>query len=243
MSEQSLAGKRAAVTGAGSGIGRASTEMMIAAGARVALIDRDEKTLDEMASTHGDAVVPVPTDLLDHDQCAGLMTRVVDALGGIDIFHANAGLYVGGDLTDASGDEIDRMLQLNVNVVMKNVRDVLPVMVEQGGGDVIVTSSLAGHYPTPWEPVYASGKWATNCFTQVTRRQYYKHGIRVGSVSPGPVDTNLWADQPEEQRREAKQTQAIIDPTDVAEAIFFMLTRPRHVTIRDIIVMPTNFDL
>lgn len=243
MSDTPLAGKTAAVTGAGSGIGRASTEAMVAAGARVALIDRDERALAAMVEAHGDAVVPVQADLLDTDECDQVIQRTIEALGRIDIFHANAGLYVGGPLTEASNADIDRMLQLNVNVVMKNVHDVLPHMVEQGSGDVIVTSSLAGHYPTPWEPVYASGKWATNAFTQITRRQYYQHDIRVGSVSPGPVDTNLWADQPEEQRRETREQKAIINPEDVADAIMFMLTRPRHVTIRDVIVMPTNFDL
>ena len=78
------------------------------------------------------------------------------------------------------------MLNLNVNVVMKNVHDVLPHMIERRTGDIIVTSSLAAHFPTPWEPVYASSKWAINCFVQTVRRQVFKHGIRVGSISPRP---------------------------------------------------------
>ena len=98
------------------------------------------------------------------------------------------GRYVGGDLVDADTAAIDRMLNLNVNVVMKNVHDVLPHMIARRTGDIIVTSSLAAHFPTPWEPVYASSKWAINCFVQTVRRQVFKHGIRVGSISPGPVD-------------------------------------------------------
>ena len=86
---------------------------------------------------------------------------------------------------------IDRMLNLNVNVVMKNVHDVLPHMIARRTGDIIVTSSLAAHFPTPWEPVYASSKWAINCFVQTVRRQVFKHGIRVGSISPGPVVTRV----------------------------------------------------
>jgi ribitol 2-dehydrogenase len=65
-------------------------------------------------------------------------------------------------LVDANTAAIDRMLNLNVNVVMKNVHDVLPHMIERGTGDIVVTSSLAAHFPTPWEPVYASSKWAIN---------------------------------------------------------------------------------
>ena len=87
-------------------------------------------------------------------------------------------------MVDAKTDAIDRMLNLNVNVVMKNVHDVLPHMIERGTGDIVVTSSLAAHFPTPWEPVYASSKWAINCFVQTVRRQVFKHGIRVGSISP-----------------------------------------------------------
>jgi ribitol 2-dehydrogenase len=87
-------------------------------------------------------------------------------------------------VNDANTNAIDRMLNLNINVVMKNVHDVLPHMIERGTGDIVVTSSLAAHFPTPWEPVYASSKWPINCFVQTVRRQVFKHGIRVGSISP-----------------------------------------------------------
>ena len=110
----------------------------------------------------------------------------------------------GGDLVDADGAAIDRMLNLNINVVMKNVRDLLPHMIERGGGDIVVTSSLAAHFPTPWEPVYASSKWAIDCFVQTVRRQVFRHGIRVGSVSPGPVITALLADWPTEKLEQAR---------------------------------------
>src|SRR6266436_3903520 len=95
-----------------------------------------------------------------------LLPGVLEKAGQLDILHANAGTYVGGDLVDADTGAIDRMLNLNVNVVMKNVHDVLPHMIERRTGDIIVTSSLAAHFPTPWEPVYASSKWAINCFVQ-----------------------------------------------------------------------------
>jgi len=238
-----LADKVAVVTGAASGIGLASTEAMLAAGARVALVDRDEAALDKLAEKHGDAVIPVQMDLLDPKQCATLVPQILQKTGRIDIFHANAGLYIGGDLVDADTDEIDRMLNLNVNVVMKNVREVLPHMIDRGTGDVVVTSSLAAHYPTPWEPVYASSKWAIHCFVQVVRRQVYKHGIRVGAVSPGPVITALLDDWSEQKLENAKDAGSLIEASEIANVVMFMLTRPRHVTIRDVVVMPTNFDL
>jgi ribitol 2-dehydrogenase len=171
------------------------------------------------------------------------MPQILDSAGRLDIFHANAGLYVGGDLVDAEHEAIDRMLNLNVNVVMKNVRDVLRHMIECKTGDIIITSSLAAHFPTPWEPVYASSKWAIDCFVQTVRRQVFKHGIRVGSVSPGPVITSLLADWPAEKLLEAKASGSLLEASEIAEVILFMLTRPRAMTIRDVVMMPTNFDL
>jgi len=240
---QKLEGKIAAVTGAASGIGLASTEAMLAAGARVVMIDRDEAALTALRSKHGDAVIPLVIDLLDPKDCATLLPRILKTARQLDIFHANAGTYVGGDLVDADNMAIDRMLNLNVNVVMKNVHDVLRHMIEQRTGDIIVTSSLAAHFPTPWEPVYASSKWAINCFVQTVRRQVFKHGIRVGSISPGPVISALLADWPPEKLNEARESGSLLEASEVAEVVLFMLTRPRGMTIRDVVMMPTNFDL
>jgi ribitol 2-dehydrogenase len=238
-----LNGKVAAVTGAASGIGLASSEAMLAAGARVVMVDRDAAALQALRNKHGEAVIPLVIDLLAPADCATLLPKILAQAGRLDIFHANAGSYVGGDLIDADTVAIDRMLNLNVNVVMKNVHDVLPHMIERGSGDIIVTSSLAAHFPTPWEPVYASSKWAINCFVQTVRRQVFKHGIRVGSISPGPVVTALLADWPAEKLKQAREQGSLLEAGDVAEVVLFMLTRPRGMTIRDVVMLPTNFDL
>ncbi len=238
-----LKGQVAAVTGGASGIGLASTEAMLAAGARVVVVDRDAAALAALQAKHGEALIPLVIDLLDAAACAAMVPRILALTGQLDILHANAGLYVGGDLVDADSAAIDRMLNLNVNVVMKNVHDVLPHMMARGRGDIIVTSSLAAHYPTPWEPVYASSKWAINCFVQTTRRQVFKHGIRVGAISPGPVVTALLADWPAEKLQEARASGSLLEPAEVANVVLFMLTRPRGMTIRDVVMLPTNFDL
>lgn len=243
MKNRPFDGQVAAITGAASGIGRASAEALLAGGARVVLVDRDAAGLAAMQAEHGDAVIPLQLDLLDAAQCRTLVPQVLALAGRLDILHANAGLYIGGDLVDADTDAIDRMLQLNVAVVMKNVRDALPHMIERGSGDILVTSSLAAHYPTPWEPVYASSKWAIDCFVQTTRRQVFRHGLRVGSISPGPVLTGLIADWPADRLAEARASGSLIEPAEIGEVITFMLTRPRGVTIRDVVLMPSNFDL
>jgi len=238
-----LEGKVAAVTGAASGIGLASAEAMIAAGARVVFVDRDEKALRAVCKKHRDSAVPLVVDLLNPESCASLLDGILAKAGQLDILHANAGSYIGGDLVETDLAAIDRMLNLNVNAVMKNVRTVIPHMIQRGTGDIIVTSSVAGHFPVPWEPVYSASKWAMTAFVQTMRRQLNKHGIRVGSVSPGPVVSALLADWPEENLRKAKESGSLIEPSEVADAVIYMLTRPRNVTIRDMVVLPTNFDI
>src|SRR6202046_2903202 len=115
-----LDGKVAVVTGAASGIGLASSEAMLAMGSRVVMVDRDEAALKRLRDKLGDAMIPLVIDLLDPKDCATLVPRVLDKAGQLDILHANAGAYVGGDLIDSDAGAIDRMLSLNVNVVMKN---------------------------------------------------------------------------------------------------------------------------
>lgn len=240
---QKLQGQVAVVTGAASGIGLASAEAMLAAGARVVLVDRDRQALMTLCERLGPDALPLVIDLLDARQCASLLPGVLELAGRLDILHANAGSYIGGDLVDADPDAIDRMLNLNINVVMKNVRAVLPHMIERRSGDIIVTSSLAAHYPTPWEPVYAASKWAIDCFVQTTRRQVFKHGLRVGSISPGPVVTGLLSDWPADKLRQARESGSLLEAAEVAEVVLFMLTRPRGMTIRDVVMLPTQFDL
>ncbi|WP_151718975.1 SDR family oxidoreductase [Gemmobacter serpentinus] len=238
-----LTGKIAAITGAASGIGLATTEALIAAGATVVMVDRDAAALEALVTRFGGKAVAQRTDLLDAASCDAMIPEILAKVGHIDILHCNAGTYIGGDLVETDPATIDRMLNLNVNAVMKNVHAVIPHMSERGSGDILVTCSVAGHFPVPWEPVYSGSKWAITCFVQTMRRQLNKKGIRVGQVSPGPVVSALLADWPEENLRKAKENGSLIEPVEVADAILFMLTRPRNVTIRDMIVLPTNFDI
>ncbi|SNB73160.1 ribitol 2-dehydrogenase [Arboricoccus pini] len=238
----SLAGKIAVITGAASGIGLATTEALLAAGALVVMVDWNEAELSKLATRLGDRAIPQVTNLIDADSCGKMVPEILGKVDHIDILYCNAGTYIGGDLIQTDNATIDRMLTLNVNAVMKNVHDVIPHMSERGSGDIVVTSSIAGHFPTYWEPVYAGSKWAVTCFVQTMRRQLIPHGIRVSQVSPGPVVSALLADWPEENLRKAKESGSLIEPSVVADAVLYILTRPRNVTIRDMLVLPTNFD-
>ncbi|MGG2478935.1 SDR family oxidoreductase, partial [Rhizobium sp. BR5] len=241
MSE-SLQGKIAVITGAASGIGLATTEALLEQGATVVMVDWNEKALNDLAGKLGDRAIPQVTNLLDADSCNAMIPEILKKVDHIDILYCNAGTYIGGDLTETTPEAIDRMLNLNVNAVMKNVHAVVPHMSERKTGDIIVTCSIAGHFPTYWEPVYSGSKWAITSFVQGMRRQMIPHGVRVGQVSPGPVVSALLADWPEENLRKAKESGSLIDASEVADAVVYMLTRKRTVTIRDMLVLPTNFD-
>ncbi len=240
---QDLSGKVAAITGAASGIGLECAKTLLRAGARVVFVDRNEKAVREASDALGEHAIPLVVDLTDPSSVGTMLPRILAAAGQLDIFHANAGMYVGGPVVEGDPDVWDRVLNLNVNATFRSVHAVLPYMVERKTGDVIVTSSIAGLVPVVWEPVYTASKYAVQAFVHTVRRQVAKHGVRVGAVAPGPVITPLISDWPKAKMDEALASNSLMEAVEVAEAVLFMLTRPKHVTIRDLVIMPNGTDL
>ena len=238
-----LSGKVVAITGAASGIGLACAKACIAAGARVALVDRDTDALDRVCADLGDAALPVVTDLMDKASVARMLPAILDKAGRLDVFHANAGAYVGGDVLEADPDAWDQMLNLNINAVFRSVHAVLPHLAKQGCGDVILTSSIAGVIPVVWEPIYTASKHAVQAFTHTVRRQMSRHGVRVGAILPGPVVTALLDEWPKAKLDQALADGSLMQPQEVADCVVFMLTRPSNVTIRDLVLLPNAVDL
>lgn len=233
----------AAITGAASGIGLACAKALIEAGARVALVDRDGEKLTAICAELGPQAFPVVTDLTDPASVRDMLPQIVATAGKLDIFHANAGSYVGGEVVEGDPDEWDRMLNLNINAAFRSVHAVLPHMVERKTGDIIFTSSIAGLVPVAWEPIYTASKHAVQAFVHTVRRQVKQHGIRVGAVAPGPVVTALISDWPKEKLDAAMAAGDLMEASEVAAAVKFMLTRPRNVTIRDLVILPQSNDL
>ncbi|KTB72300.1 MULTISPECIES: SDR family oxidoreductase [Pseudomonas] len=240
---QKLSMKVAAITGGASGIGLACAKEMLAAGAQVALIDRSREGLEKVCVELGPNAFPVVVDLLDPDSVKTMLPQILERFGRLDIFHANAGAYIGGEVADGDPDQWDRMLNLNINAAFRSVQAVLPHMIERGSGDIMLTSSIAGLIPVVWEPIYTASKHAIQAFTHSLRRQLIKHGIRVGAVAPGPVVTALISDWPQSKLDEAKASGALMEANEVAEAVLFMLTRPHNVVVRDLVIMPFSVDL
>ena len=240
---QDLTGKVAAVTGAASGIGLECARAMLAAGARVVLVDRAEDRLKEIVAELGESAIPLVVDLTSPASVATMLPGILEKAGQLDIFHANAGAYVGGPVLDGDPDAWDRVLNLNINAVFRSIHAVLPHMVERKTGDIIVTSSIAGLVPVVWEPIYTASKHAVQAFVHTVRRQVAPHGLRVGAVQPGPVVTALISDWPKDKLEDELAKGGLLQPVEVAEAVLFMLTRPRNVTIRDLVILPQSNDL
>jgi ribitol 2-dehydrogenase len=238
-----LSAKVAAITGAASGIGLECARSLVAAGAVVVLVDRAEENLNKACAELGPRAIPLLIDLTDPASVAGMMPQILERTGRLDIFHANAGSYVGGEVILGDPDAWDRMLNLNINAVFRSVHAVLPHMVARKTGDIIVTSSVAGMIPVVWEPIYTASKHAVQAFVHTVRRQVAKYGLRVGAIAPGPVVTALISDWPKEKLEEVLAAGGLIEPIEVAEAVLFMLTRPRNVTIRDLVILPQSADI
>ncbi len=238
-----LSGKVAAVTGGASGIGYECARTFLAAGAQVVLVDHAADRLAEACETLGRGAHGVRIDLTNGASVDTMMPQILEKTGRLDIFHANAGAYVGGEVIEGDPDRWDRMLNLNVNAAFRSIHAVLPHMAERGSGDVIVTSSVAGLVPVVWEPVYTASKFAIQAFVHTLRRQVIKHGIRVGAVAPGPVVTPLIDDWPAAKLEEARASRSLMEAKEVADAVLFMVTRPEGVVIRDLVILPHGCDL
>jgi ribitol 2-dehydrogenase len=239
----SLKNKTMIVTGASSGIGAAVARRFAADGVKPALVARSAERLKALADDIGSECIALPLDLTKPADVATMIKTTTDRFGPIDILFANAGSYVAGEVACGDPEEWDRVVDINVKSVFRAVRAVLPDMIARRSGDIVVTSSISGHQTIHWEPIYSATKHAVQSFVHGVRRQIAKHNVRIGSLAPGMVLNELWGltDPEEIERRIAAHSGLRND--DVVDALLFMLTRPPHVAIRDLVILPQGQDL
>ena len=239
---KSLEGKVALITGASSGIGEATARALATEGVRLALVARSGAKLSALATELGDSLA-VQADVAMPEQLEQAVQTTLAHFGHIDILLPNAGLYIPGQIAEGDPDAWDYLLEVNVHSVFRLVNRVLPHMISRGSGDILVTSSISGHQAIHWEPIYSASKHAIQSFVHGLRRQVAAQGIRVGAIAPGIVLNNIWKVHDPETIRQQVEAKAGIRSEDVAEAIVWMLSRPAHVTIRDLVILPQNQDI
>jgi len=182
----------AIVTGAGSGIGRAGAEIMAREGATVVVADirpqAGEETVEIVRGAGGQAIA-IATDVTEPEQLEALVSQTLDAYGRIDILHSHASIQVEGPLMEADPNGMDASWELNVKAHFSLARLVVPNMIEQGGGSVIITSSNSGVFYDHGMVAYSTSKHAAVAMTRQMAIDYGKHNIRFNALCPGWVDT------------------------------------------------------
>lgn len=234
----------AIVTGASSGIGLACAVALDQAGVRLVLVGRDKKRLESVLFSFTKAPELVVGDIADPATSKAAVDRALYVFGRIDVLLANAGLYLPDKGWEVDPARVDAIGRTNVLGVMHSVHAVLPLLIGQGRGDIIVTSSVSGHQVIEWEPVYSATKHAVQAFVHGTRQQLVGTGVRLGAVAPGIVLNELWGMSNGDSSIEAEVASGRgMRSEDVADAVMYMLNAPRHITIRDLVMVPTNQEI
>lgn len=234
----------AIVTGASSGIGRACARALDDAGIRLVLVARNREKLQALSSELTTDPALVIGDVAEPQTARDALDAALTSFGRLDVLLANAGLYLPDKGWEVDLERVDAIGRTNVLGVMHFVHAVLPHMIHQGTGDIIVTSSVSGHQVIAWEPVYSSTKHAVQAFVHGTRQQLVGSGVRLGAIAPGIVLNELWGVDNGDQSIEVEVAAGKgMLSEDVAEAFMYMLTTPRHITIRDLVMLPTNQEI
>jgi 3-hydroxy acid dehydrogenase/malonic semialdehyde reductase len=236
---EKLKNKRALVTGASSGIGRAIAIQLAREGAEVFLLARRLEKLEELKNEIGSNAHILSADVND-PEIPDIVRSFTE--GKVDILINNAGLALGRDKVESSlWSDIEGMIETNITANFRIAHSVVPWMLNAGGGDIINLCSIAGHYTYPGGAVYCATKHAVLAFTRALREETAGKNLRVMQISPGMVDTEFSTVRFKGNADLAQTVYKGIEPLvaqDIAEMMMFMLTRPRHVVIDEMITMP-----
>jgi NADP-dependent 3-hydroxy acid dehydrogenase YdfG len=233
-----LSGKVALITGAGRGIGRATAVAFAAEGAAVALVARSRADLAGVAAEireQGGRALAMPTDVTQDAAVESLVERVAGELGRLDVLVTSAGTAAFAPVADSKPADWDAMLTVNLRAVMVTCRAALPVMMRQRSGTILNVASIAAKRALPGSAVYTATKMAVLGFSRVLAEELRPHGVRVGVLVPGAVDTPLWdalgASPPREK---------MLRPQDVARAAVLMASLPPNASLEELTLLPAG---
>jgi NADP-dependent 3-hydroxy acid dehydrogenase YdfG len=243
-----LQGKACVVTGASSGIGAATARRLASAGASVALAARRADRLQELAreiSGNGGTALAIETDVTKEDDARALIERARSELGRLDVLVNNAGVMLLGPVEGANTDEWRRMVEVNLLGLFYCTHAALPVMREQGGGEIVNISSVAGRIARAGVAVYNATKFGVGAFSEALRQEALHSNIRVTIIEPGAVTTELQEHSTHPMARAAieqmrKEMKAPLEADDIAQAILFAVSQPQRVSVNEMLVRPTE---
>lgn len=245
-----LAGRTAVVTGASSGIGEATAERIAELGARVALVARRKDRLDEIAeriTNSGGTALAVPTDVTDRTAVHAAAERIAAELGPVDLVFANAGVQLISEIGDLRVQDWDAQIDLNIKGVMNTIEAFVGSLESAAGqgrpADLITTSSIAATRVLEKFQVYSGTKAFVSHITRLLRTELGRKNVRVATVEPGMVDTELpdHVTDPDASKLMADLIEQIdvLQSADVAETVAFIAALPKHVNLTEITILPT----
>ncbi len=250
-----LAGTTALVTGASSGIGEATALALAEQGAAVALVARRKDRLDALAekiTSAGGTALVIEADVTDQAQAQAAVQQTVDQLGRLDTLVNNAGVMLLGPAEGAPVEEWQRMVDLNVSGLLYCTHAALPHLLKAAQddprqvADVVNISSVAGRHARAGSGVYNLTKFGVGAFSESLRQEVTQRHVRVSLVEPGAVSTELAGHNRPEVLAGLMQRfgdMERLQSEDIAEAIVYVVTRPRHMAVNEILIRPTEQQL
>ena len=240
-----LDGRVAVVTGASSGIGEATVRALSAAGASVALGARRTDRLQTIADGLEGPSLVHEVDVSDEEQARGLIQAAHDELGGLHILVNNAGVMLLGPVAGADTGEWRLMISVNLLGLLYCTHAALPLMEAGGGGDIVHVSSVAGRRADAGAAVYNMTKFGVHAFSEALRQEALHAGIRVTTVAPGFVETELQGHNTNPLVRRAterarEQIGEVLKAEDIANEIVHAVALPSHVCVNEVVVRPTG---
>jgi NADP-dependent 3-hydroxy acid dehydrogenase YdfG len=245
MADQPLAGRVAAITGASSGIGAAIATALSSAGATVALGARRRDRIEALAEKLDGPASAHEVDVTDERQARSFIESAHDQHGGLHVLVNNAGVMLLGGVDGADLAEWRRMLDVNLWGLLVCTHAALPLIAQSGGGDIVNISSVAGRRATAGAAVYNMTKFGVHAFSEALRQEALHAGVRVTVVAPGFVDTELQGHNTDPVVRQSmarvrEEIGEVLQPEDIADAVAYAVTRPRHVCLNEVVVRPTG---
>ncbi|GAA5206016.1 SDR family oxidoreductase [Microbacterium kyungheense] len=238
-----LQGKVALVTGASSGIGRATALALSEAGLRVAVGARRTDRLSALEDSAPGEVLSLPIDVTSYDSVAQAVSQVVERFGRLDALVSNAGVMLNGLILDADIRQWHRMVDTNLLGSMYAVHAALPHII-QAKGHIVQVSSTSGRIASLGSGVYSATKFGVSAFTESLRQEVTTQGVRVTLIEPGFVATELTTHITDENSRrmasEIAQSMRTLQAADIAEAVLYALRQPEHVSVNSILIRPTD---